>query len=54
MDQCQECTVRGDFQKCEATPCSKHDSWYALQLKKQLEEKKDFVPRDPCDKAVYG
>lgn len=54
MDQCQECSVRGDLPKCEATPCSKHDSWYAQELKKQIEEKKDFVPRNACEKAVCG
>lgn len=39
-DQCKECTLRGDIQKCESASCSKHESWYALELKKQIEELK--------------
>lgn len=35
-DQCNECVVKGDLPKCEATPCSKHESWYAKQLKEQV------------------
>lgn len=36
MDQCKECTLRGDIEKCQATTCSKHDSWYAKQLQEQI------------------
>ena len=40
MDACKECVARGDIQKCEATKCSKHDSWYAQELKRQIEPEK--------------
>lgn len=38
---CVECTAKGDLAKCEATPCSKHDSWYAVQLKQLIEDLKN-------------
>lgn len=35
MDQCMNCTVRGDLDACMETPCSQHESWYAQTLKAQ-------------------
>jgi hypothetical protein len=26
-DQCKNCIVRGDYQKCLKTPCFRHESW---------------------------
>lgn len=31
-DQCKHCTVRGDIEKCKATECFLHESWFAQQL----------------------
>lgn len=32
IDQCKHCVLRGDIDKCEATPCSHHQTWYAETL----------------------
>lgn len=37
-DQCRNCIVRGDLEKCKETDdCSIHDSWYTQQLLAQIE-----------------
>lgn len=33
MDQCKHCTSRGDINRCEATDCSIHETWYVRMLK---------------------
>jgi hypothetical protein len=35
MDQCMNCTVRGNIDACIKTPCSQHESWYVQTLKTQ-------------------
>jgi hypothetical protein len=35
-DQCQFCVVRGDFKKCQETPCHHHENWYEIELNKRL------------------
>ena len=42
-DQCQHCTVRGDWDKCQSTKCSTHEDWAWLQLKDQRNELADTV-----------
>jgi len=31
-DQCGNCTVKGDMEKCRATDCGLHESWFAQTL----------------------
>ncbi len=38
MDQCRNCTVRGDLPRCLETECSYHELWMVLELKKQIVE----------------
>lgn len=33
MDQCKNCTMRGNLKGCLETACNQHESWMALQLK---------------------
>lgn len=33
MDQCKNCTMRGNLKGCLDTTCSQHESWMVLQLK---------------------
>lgn len=35
-DQCQHCTVRGDFDACQKTPCNLHESWYAVTMQAKI------------------
>jgi hypothetical protein len=47
MDQCKNCTVRGNLKECENTDCGHHDNWYVLELKaklKALQESTAWVP----------
>ena len=37
-DQCKHCTLRGDITACKATPCYKHEDWYAVEQQKQLDQ----------------
>ena len=46
MDQCMNCTVRGDIDACMKTPCSQHESWYAQTLKAQQ--------RKPLEEPLVG
>lgn len=36
VDQCQHCTVRGDFDACKVTPCNQHESWYAVTMQAKI------------------
>ncbi len=33
MDQCKNCTLRGDVSACERETCNLHDSWYVETLR---------------------
>jgi hypothetical protein len=48
-DQCKNCTVRGDINLCNNTPCSIHESWRDIDIMYQLaakdQELADSVPR---------
>ena len=37
-DQCKNCTVRGDYEACIATPCSKHESWIDTTRSERIKE----------------
>ncbi len=32
MDQCKNCAARGDLERCVATECSIHQSWFAQHI----------------------
>jgi chromosome segregation ATPase len=38
-DQCKNCTVRGDINLCNNTPCSIHESWRDIDIMYQLAAK---------------
>ena len=38
MDECKHCTYRGDFKTCSDAECSRHDGWYAGQLRERIAE----------------
>lgn len=40
IDECRNCTVRGDLSACALTKCSKHHTWYADQLRAEVERLK--------------
>ena len=45
-DQCKHCDLRGDLKKCKSTDCFQHESWYAVEQQKvieQLEAKIDAI-----------
>lgn len=44
-DRCEYCRVRGDIEKCEATPCGNRESWYVRELQKKLAEAEAKIPR---------
>ena len=37
MDQCKNCSARGNMGKCIEADCTIHESWYVLELIKQLQ-----------------
>ena len=37
-DQCQHCTVRGEIERCRKTGCNHHETWYALEIERELAE----------------
>lgn len=44
-DQCQHCTVRGDYEKCIETPCFHHENWINLQRIDRIRELETKVKR---------
>lgn len=37
-DQCKHCTLRGDIKSCKAALCFQHESWYALEQEKIINQ----------------
>ena len=37
IDECENCTIRGDYLKCSNTYCTKHNTWYVKELKRLYE-----------------
>lgn len=35
MDECKNCTVKGDLGECLVTPCSIRESWFAITMMEQ-------------------
>ena len=64
IDECRNCTVRGDLTACALTKCSKHHTWYADQLRAEVERLKveleaatkwrpvETAPRDGTDMII--
>jgi len=42
MDQCTHCTLRGNINECRSTPCSQHESWYAIKQQEEIDSVKAF------------
>lgn len=36
MDQCKNCISRGDFDKCQKTPCYHHELWMVNNLHSKI------------------
>jgi hypothetical protein len=39
MDECKNCTLRGNLDDCLSSFCNHHESWMALELKSKLDAK---------------
>lgn len=37
-DQCENCTLRGNYEACIKTPCCRHDSWIDLERIEKIEK----------------
>ena len=37
-DQCNNCTLKGDFKACKSAACFHHENWYARQMQSQIEQ----------------
>ena len=46
-DECRNCSVRGDLDKCRLTPCVYHNTWIVKELESRLSAMQEVV-----DKAV--
>ena len=44
IDECENCTVRGNYLKCAYTHCANHNTWYVKELKRLYENKKIGIP----------
>ena len=47
MDECKNCTMRGNLEGCMKTPCNHHQSWMAGQLLDMLREARDTIDTLP-------
>jgi hypothetical protein len=52
LDQCQNCTSKGDLEKCLSTRCSYHDLWMVKELKAALDATSDATEVDL--EAAFG
>ena len=52
IDECRKCTVRGDLSACALTKCSKHHTWYADQLRAEVERLKAEREIDDIDRET--
>lgn len=43
MDQCGNCTLKGDLVECKKAPCSHHETWYAGEQQKKIDELKEGI-----------
>ncbi len=52
-DQCQYCTLRGNYERCINTSCSHHESWIdkvRIDKIKNLEKKLENLDNKLCNK----
>jgi len=47
-DQCKNCIVRGDYEKCIATECFKHESWIDMERIAMIENLQKLVTAVGC------
>ena len=53
-DQCKNCQVRGDYEKCIETPCFRHESWIDLQRIEKTKELEKEVKRLKVTMLIYA
>ena len=54
-DQCKNCVVRGDVEKCMLTICNQHESWVATVRMKRIEELENIqrIAQKDYDRLVF-
>lgn len=45
MDQCRKCAIRGDLKACLSEPCNLHESWFAMELTKNIQSKQKEIDK---------
>ena len=45
-DECRNCSVRGDLDKCRLTPCVYHNTWIVKELESRIS-----AMQEVCEKA---
>ena len=55
MDQCKNCTCKGDLDKCMATECSYHELWLikALRETMTLSKRLKWLMDEGCYPSIY-
>jgi len=41
IDECNNCSVKGNYEKCLSTECCIHDNWFSKQNIKKIKETED-------------
>lgn len=49
-DQCKNCIMFKDMERCEETECFIHESWYVKQLEKKIDLMKSLIKTLEGDK----
>ncbi len=45
MDQCTHCELRGNYERCKAAECGKHEDWVCVEHKKEITRLTGFLER---------
>ena len=51
-DQCKHCEYRGELKNCRAADCFHHESWYAQQQQRALDELKKLRPMSEAPRYI--
>lgn len=52
MDQCGNCTLKGNLEDCKKAPRNHHETWYAKEQQKKIDLLENFV-RECRDNLLY-
>lgn len=52
-DECRYCLCRSNLEKCLATPCNHHDSWYAKAALAEQRERCAKIAAPYSEEAAY-